>query len=359
MPEANQPYDSTVRIVNDAGEADMTIAVVGDQVVNLEGATPGYVLTVQNDGTVAPEASAGGGGGGAVASVNGRTGVVTGLAEQSSLTAEAALARNADNLASGTVADARIASTIARDSEVTAAVAAVVGDAIADGVTTIAPSQNAVFDGLALKVAKAGDTMTGGLITTSVKVSGESGMSNITPLRLLGILNHTGAPVGADGTFAVGDFILDSVAQEWVCTVAGSPGTWIRTGAGMAIARASSTSLETIGTSEADFAGMSVSFDSPSNRDLWVFARIPTVGAATASAIATVKLTDGSNVAKDSNSARSGTISRNHVTLSLDEVIPAGSGAGLVRKLRGICTTADGYANNAAASRITLDVFVR
>lgn len=38
--------------------------------------------------------------------------------------AEATLARNADNLASGTVADARIASTIARDSEVTSAVAA-------------------------------------------------------------------------------------------------------------------------------------------------------------------------------------------------------------------------------------------
>lgn len=40
------------------------------------------------------------------------------------LDAEAALSRNADNLTSGTVADARIPSTIARDSEVTSAVAA-------------------------------------------------------------------------------------------------------------------------------------------------------------------------------------------------------------------------------------------
>lgn len=45
-------------------------------------------------------------------------------ATQAELDAEAALARNADNLASGTVADARIAATIARDTEVTAAVAA-------------------------------------------------------------------------------------------------------------------------------------------------------------------------------------------------------------------------------------------
>lgn len=40
------------------------------------------------------------------------------------IAAEAVLARNANNLSSGTVADARIAATIARDSEVTAAVAA-------------------------------------------------------------------------------------------------------------------------------------------------------------------------------------------------------------------------------------------
>jgi hypothetical protein len=46
---------------------------------------------------------------------------------QTNITNEAALARNADNLTSGTVADARIASTIARDSEVTAAIAALSG----------------------------------------------------------------------------------------------------------------------------------------------------------------------------------------------------------------------------------------
>lgn len=54
---------------------------------------------------------------------------------------------NGDNVTSGTVADARIASTIARDTEVDAKVT----DAITDAVTTIAPSQNAVFDALALK----------------------------------------------------------------------------------------------------------------------------------------------------------------------------------------------------------------
>ena len=50
--------------------------------------------------------------------------VPTDMGTQIELDAEAALARNADNLTSGTVADARIASTIARDSEVAAAVSA-------------------------------------------------------------------------------------------------------------------------------------------------------------------------------------------------------------------------------------------
>ncbi len=47
--------DWTVEIVDAAGNADHTVAVVGDQVVDLTGAAPGDVLTVQPGGTVAPE----------------------------------------------------------------------------------------------------------------------------------------------------------------------------------------------------------------------------------------------------------------------------------------------------------------
>lgn len=38
----------------------------------------------------------------------------------------------------------------------------------------------------------------------------------------------SGAPVS--GTFVVGDFVLDQTGKVWVCTVAGSPGTWIGVG---------------------------------------------------------------------------------------------------------------------------------
>jgi hypothetical protein len=48
--------DYKVEIVDANGDPDMTVAVVGDQVVDLTGATDGQVLTVQPDGSVAPEA---------------------------------------------------------------------------------------------------------------------------------------------------------------------------------------------------------------------------------------------------------------------------------------------------------------
>jgi hypothetical protein len=40
----------------------------------------------------------------------------------------------------------------------------------------------------------------------------------------------SGAP--ASGTFAVGDFAVDQTGKTWVCTTAGSPGTWTQTGGG-------------------------------------------------------------------------------------------------------------------------------
>lgn len=40
----------------------------------------------------------------------------------------------------------------------------------------------------------------------------------------------SGAPVA--GTFAVGDFIIDETGKVYVCTVAGTPGTWTQAGGG-------------------------------------------------------------------------------------------------------------------------------
>ncbi len=47
--------DTVVALVTKTGGPDMRVAVIGDQVVDLTGATDGQVLTVQPDGTVAAE----------------------------------------------------------------------------------------------------------------------------------------------------------------------------------------------------------------------------------------------------------------------------------------------------------------
>ncbi len=136
------------------------------------------------------------------------------------------------------------------------------------------------------------------------------------------------------------------------------PGYGVAVTAGYALARATNAVGDGAVGTEVDIATTTIAFTVPADRDVWVRAVVPTCGAATAAGILTVKLTDESNVQKAANSARSGTASRNHPTLVLDEVIAAGSGA-VTRKLRAACTTSDGYVNLSGGSLITIDAIVR
>lgn len=75
---------------------------------------------------------------------------------------------------------------------------------------------------LADKVAKAGDTMTGGLAAPTLEASGKNALS---PRRNVGRKTTAAAPT--TGTWAVDDEVLDSGGVLWRCTVAGTPGTWM------------------------------------------------------------------------------------------------------------------------------------
>lgn len=168
--------DWKVEIVDSTGEADYTVAVVGDQVVDLTGASDGDILAVQSDGLVAPESAA-------------------------------------------SLLDGRYVNTT-------------------------------------------GDTMTGELTTPGVTTSAVAGQSNLAPVRRLGILNHAGPPVAGDGTFAVSDSLFDSTAQEWVCSVAGNPGTWLAVGSGKVLASVSLAAQFTMAVDATveDVTGASVTF---------------------------------------------------------------------------------------------------
>lgn len=71
-------------------------------------------------------------------------------------------------------------------------------------------------------------TVTGEIASADFKVNGLTGATQGT--RLVGA-TISGSPVS--GTFAVGDVVIDLTGKIWVCTGAGSPGTWVQAGGGM------------------------------------------------------------------------------------------------------------------------------
>lgn len=135
-----------------------------------------------------------------------------------------------------------------------------------------------------------------------------------------------------------------------------SPLTRARNRAGEILARASSSAQDVLSTTPIDLTNMTITFTVPPDRDVSVQARVPGLVSPTASATITVTLTDENNVVKDTNWARSGTASRNGVTVPLEEIIPAGSGT-VTRKLRAV-STADGSVNNSALATVRLKAVV-
>ncbi len=75
------------------------------------------------------------------------------------------------------------------------------------------------------KVPLAGGTMTGQRVVPALEVSGLTGATAAS--RYVGATTG-GAPVS--GTFAVGDFVIDQSGTVWICTTAGTPGTWVKPG---------------------------------------------------------------------------------------------------------------------------------
>jgi len=72
----------------------------------------------------------------------------------------------------------------------------------------------------------------------SQEAIGATGLPGATAASRHAGATASGAPVS--GTFAVGDFIIDQTGKVYVCTVAGTPGTWTQVGGGASLTYASS-----------------------------------------------------------------------------------------------------------------------
>lgn len=79
---------------------------------------------------------------------------------------------------------------------------------------------------IAAKADLAGPTFTGEPIAPSLRVTGKTGATD-TPIRLAG--GTTSGPP-TTGAHLKGEIVFDDTGTGWYCTVAGTPGTWARTG---------------------------------------------------------------------------------------------------------------------------------
>ena len=64
----------------------------------------------------------------------------------------------------------------------------------------------------------------------SQEAIGATGLPGATAASRHAGATTSGAPT--TGTFAVGDYVVDQTGKIYVCTVAGTPGTWVQTGGG-------------------------------------------------------------------------------------------------------------------------------
>lgn len=90
-------------------------------------------------------------------------------------------------------------------------------------------------------------TFTGGVSAPVVVASGLTGATAAS--RYVGATT-SGAP--ASGTFSKGDFIIDQSGLLWVCTTAGSPGTWIKAALTL---DSTSSDIQALGTQAAGSTG--------------------------------------------------------------------------------------------------------
>lgn len=147
-------------------------------------------------------------------------------------------------------------------------------------------------------LAAAFDSVTGALrITPSGPYVAPTGLTGATAASRYVGATTSGAP--ASGTFNKGDFVVAQDGIIWVCTAAGTPGTWVdASSTGRELAYAESSVVQSgLTTVETDITNLSITF-TVTNRPVYVEVFLPYLLAVTNSVTASVKLTDEANVLK-------------------------------------------------------------
>jgi hypothetical protein len=160
----------------------------------------------------------------------------------------------------------------------------------------------------------------------------------------------SGAP--ATGTFALGDFVIDQTGKVWVCTTAGTPGTWTQAGGGSAGLTSATNQLAadvSLSTANTYFDGPSLSLAAGT----WLLTASLTLES-TSTLFYQVKLWNGTTVAASIETANA--FASGSVGVSLSALVSPGttttykasvacsSTPGLIKA----ATVANGSGNNAS-----------
>lgn len=150
-----------------------------------------------------------------------------------------------------------------------------------------------VSTAVALLVPKAGGTMTGELVVPDLSVAGLTG--SVTSTRYVGGSN--GAPT--TGAHLVGDWVVDPTnACIWICTVAGTPGTWVSPSRKPILDRSAVATQVTQATQATADTGASITF-TVTTKDVHVLGLAKSTGHTVAGQAAILNLTDAANAIKD------------------------------------------------------------
>lgn len=113
----------------------------------------------------------------------------------------------------------------------------------------------------------------------------------VSPTRYVG---GTATVAPTTGTFAVGDFVITADAKVFVCTVAGTPGTWVQVGGGAL------TTVSNYLTGDVAVSANNTFFDGPSVSlvaGTWFLYGVVSWARTGGAGDGTAKLWDGTNVA--------------------------------------------------------------
>jgi len=185
--------------------------------------------------------------------------------------------------------------------------------------------------------------LTGATTDQQVTIANRIQATNTGAATASGYMGGVSGAAPASGTFALGDMVIDQKGPLWVCTTAGTPGSWASTPVQIATQTLGST------TASVTFSSIPTAF----NHLALIWAARSTVAAVTDSLVVQLNGTTGASYYYAQAAFPNGTSSINDAEAQTNLVIGAVSGNTATAKYRGVGWTVLPRASDGANNYVT------